>query len=131
MFGASGRWGGAAVAMLFLLRPVRLPAQTTQGSVSGRVVDRSTGQALPGARVIAIQLTTSFSSSTLSDAGGFFSLSALSPGTYRLRVEREGYQPQESYGQELAVASTLQIDFSLRPSSDLFGAQSDVVLMSD
>ncbi len=97
-------------------------AQTTQGLISGSLVNSVTGRPVTAASV-------SFSSETLSatgvyqaDAAGYFFLPLLSPGTYSVRATAAGYQTQELQQLELAVAGRIQIDFKLRPLSDVWEA---------
>jgi hypothetical protein len=97
-------------------------AQTTQGLISGRIVNSVTGRPVPGASV-------SFSSSTLvasgtfrSDASGYYFLPLLSAGTYTVRTTADAFQPQELQQLELPVAGRVQLDFRLRPLNDVWEA---------
>ena len=78
----------AAVLLLFLSAQQSLSAPAS-GSVRGRVVDRATGDALPGANVM-IQ-NTSIGAST--DLDGRFFLRAVPEGRQMLRVSYVGYIP--------------------------------------
>ena len=57
-----------------------------------------------------------------SDPGGFYFLPLLSAGTYSIRTTADGYQSQELEQLELQVAGRIQIDFKLRPLSDVWEA---------
>lgn len=57
-----------------------------------------------------------------SDADGYYYLLLLSPGTYRVRVTASGYQAQEVEELELPVAGRIELDFKLRPLSDVWEA---------
>ena len=99
-----------------------LLAQTTQGLISGSLVNSVTGRPIAAA-------TVSFTSETLSatgvyqaDSAGYFFLPLLSPGTYSVRATSAGYQTQELQQLELQVAGRIQIDFKLRPLSDVWEA---------
>ena len=95
--------------------------QTTQGLISGRLLNSVTGAAISGASVIAIGAGTS-EARTTSDRSGYFYLPLLSPATYRVQVMQTGYQTQEIQELTLAVAARLELDFLLRPLSDVWEA---------
>ncbi|PWT98892.1 MAG: hypothetical protein C5B51_28215, partial [Terriglobia bacterium] len=86
-------------------------AQTTQGLIGGSVVDSLSGNPLPKARVEAFSPTTNLAQSALTEKSGFFVLPLLSPGTYQIRVEADGYQGLQIDRLELAVAATLTLPF--------------------
>ena len=111
-----------ALALLCVAGVISLSAQTTQGLISGRVLNSVSGQP------VAIA-TVSYSSSTLAatgtyqtDSAGYYFLPLLSAGTYTIHVTAQGYQGQELQQLELAVAGRLQIEFRLRPLSDVWEA---------
>jgi hypothetical protein len=101
------------VASILPSGPIR--AQTTQGIITGRVVDSRTGAPLPGAAVGYRAYRTSDSGGALTDSRGFYSLPPLAPGFYTIRAELREYQARELQTLELNVAARLEIDFSLRP----------------
>ena len=96
-----------------------LDAQTTQGTISGRLLDSITGRPI-AARVE--YSTGSASGAAQSDADGYYNLPLLSPGTYRVRAGAAAYQSQEIQELELPVASRIELDFRLRPLSDVWEA---------
>ena len=96
-------------------------AQTTQGLISGRLLNSVTGRAIGGASIVAIGAGTS-EARTTSDASGYFYLPLLSPASYRVQVTQTGYQSQEIQELTLAVAARLELDFLLRPLSDVWEA---------
>jgi hypothetical protein len=115
-------WFGWAAAALCL---AAAHAQTTQGVIFGHVSDQQTGDAIASAKVTFFHRETDTSATAQSDASGNFAAPLLPPGTYRVRTEREGYQPQEVQGQELRVASTLEVNFEMRPARDVFGSETN------
>ena len=70
-------------------------AQTTQGLISGRLVDSRTGQPISGATIRYQSQATDAGETSRSDNGGFYNLPLLSPGLYSIRAEATGYQGQE------------------------------------
>lgn len=99
---------------------VSAPAQTTQALVSGRVLDAQDGTPLAGARIVYSARRDGQKGSAAAGAGGRYHLPMLSPGTYALRAEAAGYQAQEMHEVVLPVAGFLEIDFRLRPLSDVW-----------
>jgi hypothetical protein len=97
-----------------------LHAQTTQGLITGKVVDSQTGNPLPGTRIVAFNLATNLSQAAVAEDSGFYVLPLLSPGTYQVRAEAKGYQSLQVEQLELEVASSLTLPFRLRPLSDVF-----------
>ncbi len=104
---------------LFLLA-AGLRAQTTQGLISGRILDSVTGQAVEGADVTYSSAALSATGTLHSDASGYYFLPLLSAGTYTIRASGNKYQPQELQQLELPVAGRIQLDFHLRPLSDVW-----------
>src|SRR5258708_18935312 len=107
-------------AVLFALLSVCVLAQTTQGIISGRLVNSRTGRPIGGATVSCWNGEGLASGSAQSDQNGYYVLPLLSPGLYRVRAESGSYQSQEVQDVELAVASRLEIEFRMRPLSDVW-----------
>jgi len=68
-----------------------LNAQVSKGSISGSVVDAQ-GGAIGDATVTVISRDSNQSSSTTTDSDGFFRLSLLPPGKYRLEITKSGFR---------------------------------------
>ena len=113
-------WGCVAWVCLTWMGAASLHAQTTQGTISGRLLSSITGRPIAAA---AIEYSTgSASGSAASDSAGYYYLPLLSPGTYRVRVAAASYQSQEVQELELPVAGRIELDFRLRPLSDVWEA---------
>jgi len=99
-----------------------LNAQTTQGLISGRILNSVTGRPVEGASVNYSSSTLAASGTLRSDKLGYYFLPLLSAGTYTVRATSETYQPQELQQLELPVAGRVQLDFRLRPLNDVWEA---------
>src|ERR1019366_5470946 len=53
---------------------------------------------------------------------GLYSFSSLSPGRYAVTVSENSYQAQQALAVEVTVASRVELNFRLRPLSDLWEA---------
>jgi len=106
--------------LLLLLSAAAGFSQTTQGLISGRLVNSVTGARIAAASVSYFSATANFAGAATSDESGYYYLPLLSPGFYRVRVEASGYQSQEVQELELTVAARIELDFRLRPLSDVW-----------
>jgi hypothetical protein len=97
-----------------------LPAlgQTTQGIIAGRVTQLSSGQAIPAATISWTNTGTNARGTQRSSLSGDYALAPLSPGTYVLRVEADGFQARELHEVQVAVAGRIDLDFALRALSE-------------
>ena len=105
--------------VVWALGAATLAGQTTQGLISGRLVNSVTGRPVPNSTVSYSGSTTS-SGTVTSDADGYYYILQLSPGTYQIRAEAKNYQAQEVQELELPVASRIELDFRLRPLNDVW-----------
>jgi hypothetical protein len=110
----------ALLTLAVLIGISGLRAQTTQGLISGRILDSVSGQPVAGASVSYSSASLSASGTLHSDAAGYYFLPLLSAGTYNIRAGGDKYQPQELQQLELPVAGRIQLDFRLRPLSDVW-----------
>jgi hypothetical protein len=115
----------AGSLVVFLSASFWAAGQTTQCVISGGVIDSITGKQLPEAKIeywfrARPDDPQMLGGTALTDRKGFFILPLLSPGTYRIRASKTGYQSQEVNELQLFVASALRLDFPLRPASDVW-----------
>jgi hypothetical protein len=101
-----------------------LGAQTIRGTLTGTVTD-STGAIVPGATVTATNNSTGISDSTASNAQGTYTFPLVSPGTYQLAVELQGFKRYVRDGVVVEVAQTTRVDVSLQ-----IGAVSESILVT-
>jgi hypothetical protein len=106
--------------LLFLLCAAASISQTTQGLISGQLADSVTGRPVIAASVFYSSATSNLAGAASSDASGYYYLPLLSPGTYQIRVSAPAYQSQEVQELELTVAARIELDFRLRPLSDVW-----------
>src|SRR5260370_35745266 len=61
------------------------------GSIEGAITDASQA-GVPDAQVVLVQESTQFTQRSTSSEGGFFRITQLPPGQYRLEVSRSGFK---------------------------------------
>ena len=87
-------------------------AQSFQGSLRGRVVDRG-GSAAPSAKISLVDEGTAISRATLTTADGEYTFAAVNPSTYTVVAEAPGFKRMERRGLVLATQAALTVDLSL------------------
>ncbi|MGH7675800.1 MAG: TonB-dependent receptor [Gemmatimonadales bacterium] len=100
---------GAAALALALAGP--LAAQAT-GTVSGRVRDAATGQALPG-----VQVTVDDRQGATTDTAGRYRIREVRSGWHRLRAALIGYRPAARDSIQVQGGSGVIVDFALVPQA--------------
>jgi Carboxypeptidase regulatory-like domain len=85
-----------------------------KGAISGVVLD-TTGAAIPGAKVMLSGPTGT--NSTMSNASGVFVFSALIPGIYSVRVERQNFKASTVSNLQVLVDQTNSIRVTLEPGA--------------
>ena len=95
-------------------------AQSTQGLISGSILNSVSGQPLDAASITFTSEALSATGTYKSDSTGAYFLPMLSPGMYSVRATAAGFQSQELQQLELPVAGRIQIDFRMRPISDVW-----------
>jgi hypothetical protein len=105
--------GSVFVMLLTLTTGSRLMAQTYSGSIVGNVTDPS-GAGVPDTTITAKNVNTGIARTVKSDAVGAFRIGDLIPGSYTVRAEKAGFQADEASAMELTVASSLNVNFTLK-----------------
>jgi hypothetical protein len=82
--------------------------QTTNGLISGRVTD-STSAVVPGAHVRLLNDSISYAQSVEADSNGEFVFPSVLPGSYRVSVEKQGFEKYEKTGIELTATQRLSL----------------------
>src|ERR1700688_623998 len=98
--------------VFFSSYPAVLRAQSTNGSISGRVTDPSKA-VIADAKVAAINLGTNVRNEGATNDSGEYYLTNLPPGTYGIEIEKTGFQKLIKPDVILHVQDALAIDFEM------------------
>ena len=102
-----------SLATLMLATSFSAIAQTTTGTIQGRVAD-ATGSVVPAAKVtITNQATGVHQTLTTNSEGGFVQPYVL-PGDYTVSVEKEGFEKYVTTGIKLNVQQTVALEIALK-----------------
>jgi hypothetical protein len=112
--GTVGGWVRAAMVTLLLLAFDARGAHAQR--VDGQILDAESAAPIGGATLLLLNEQGSAVHRAVSDARGFFTLRAPTPGVYRIRASRLGYRDATSTSIDLV--STRERDVELRLSSD-------------
>ena len=99
-------------------------AQVISGQISGTVKDTA-GAAMPGVNVTVTDQQTSQQRTAVSDSSGFYLITNLPPGSYRVRVEQNGFKTWEQPDVPLNAGDRLSINPDLQ-----VGAVSETVTVT-
>src|SRR4029077_15987698 len=100
-----------ASVVAFAGLPAAGAAQTSTGSVRGYVTD-SAGNALEGARVVAVSVLSSTQREVATQGKGYYALLGLVPGEYDVTARQIGMAPQKIRARVL-VGGVYPLDFKL------------------
>ena len=101
------RLGALLAAAVFLC------AQEYRATITGTITD-SSGAAVPSARVSAINLQTSLTLKSETNAQGHYVIPYLLPGQYKVQVEHEGFKSYEQDSIELRVSDRIEVNAVLQ-----------------
>src|SRR5436309_3170123 len=108
---------GLALALIAcLLATTAALAQTSSGSVTGRITDGS-GGALPGVTVTATNPQTGFTRSAVTNAEGRYTFPALLIGTYNITAELSGFASLTTRNVEVQVATTRAVNMTMKQAA--------------
>ncbi len=107
------RWNVLLLSMLLAATsPVFAQGETTSAIV-GQVTD-ATHAALPGATVTITNQATGAKRSVTTNEAGRFDFPQLKPGNYSVKVEAEGFDPQQNSAVIAGLGQAQTVDFVLR-----------------
>src|SRR5271156_3402957 len=90
----------------------------------GTVLD-SSGSAVVGAKVTAVEESTGVVSPTTTNAQGYYSIKFIAPGTYDITVDQTGFSKLTKTGTIVPIDQAVRTDFSLKA-----GAETQTVTVS-
>src|SRR5256885_11585528 len=102
------------LAFVVIAAPAAL-AQTSTGSIRGYVTDAS-GAPVAGARVIAVNVSTSAQREASTQSNGFYTLIGLPPAEYDVTARQIGMAAQKAHVRVL-IAEVFPLDFKLAASA--------------
>jgi hypothetical protein len=115
----------AAVSLSFLCVVWMANAQGPVGTLNGTVTDPG-GAVVPGATVVATNVSTQVETNTTTTNTGTYTLPYLPAGTYTIRVTAPGFRTATAENVVLRVAQTQTVDVKLE-----VGAVTEQVVVSD
>jgi phosphatidate phosphatase APP1 len=92
--------------LLALVTSVGMLAQT--GQITGLVTDPSS-TAVPGAAVVVTNVATAVRHEVTTNDQGYYTVLFLSPGDYKIRVQKQGFKAAEHPAIKLDVAQIARI----------------------
>jgi hypothetical protein len=98
--------------LLLLCATTLTSAQSTNASISGRVIDPS-GRILPDADIQILNEATGVQYSNATNRFGIYTVPILPPGQYRVQVSRNGFKTIIKSGIVLNVQSAMELNFML------------------
>ncbi len=93
-----------------------LSGQSVSGSITGDVTD-STGAAVAGATITAINTATAVALTSKSNSSGSFSISNLISGTYKVLISAQGFKGVERPAVQVDIGSVVRLDSQLQVGS--------------
>src|SRR4029077_10034951 len=121
-----------ALVVLFLIsHSPALHAQSTNGSITGRVTDPSKAL-IADAKITAVNTATNFRYETTTNGSGEYYLTNLPPGPYQIEIEKPGFKKLIKPDVALHVQDAIEIDFemSLGPASETVTVESGAPLLN-
>src|SRR5581483_9042764 len=105
-----------SVFCLSILAGLTVPAfaQKDTGALVGTVLD-STGAAIPGAQVDAVNTATDYTYKAVTNTTGEYVISPVRVGTYKITVSANGFRSEMTPAVTLEVQQRARMDFTLQP----------------
>ena len=111
------------VLILFLISSIPIIGQT--GIISGKIVDKKTGETLPGVNIIL--KGTYYGAAT--DVNGNFKISAINPGSYTIEISLIGYKSVQLTGYQISSDQNKKINIELEETVLTLGQ--DVIVVGE
>jgi Carboxypeptidase regulatory-like domain len=107
--------GAVVAAVVFLLVPLS-PGQAVSATLLGNVTD-NTGAAVPNATMQILESNTGIVHGGATNENGLFTFPDLTPGTYTVTVESQGFKKETRANVDVVVNTTTRVDLVLQPGS--------------
>ena len=88
-------------------------AQIGTSTLTGRVTD-PTGAVVARVQVTVVQISTNFTSNTVTNEEGLYRVLSLQPGIYRVTFEAPGFKKAVRDNVELRTGDTLAVDMGMQ-----------------
>ncbi len=106
--------GVAVLLFAIFIFAAEARAQVSTGQISGTVKDAN-GATLPGAAVTVIDKQTTLERRTTADSDGFYLITNLPPGSYRVKVELNGFKSYTEDNIQLNTGDRVNVSPALTP----------------
>ena len=106
-----------ALSLVLLVLPLFPREAFAQGETTSAIVGQvsdASGAAVPGATVTIHNAETGLQRSGTTDDSGRFNFPQLKPGAYTVRVEAQGFEPQQNDAVTAGLGQKQTVDFNLR-----------------
>src|SRR2546429_8569425 len=113
-FANLGRWLLLGLVLLVVAAPAAT-SETSTGSIRGYVTD-SSGNAVAGARVVAVNPATTAQREVATQSNGFYAILGLVPAEYDVTARHIGMAPQKVHVRVL-IGEVFPLDFRLAASA--------------
>ena len=107
------------VPLLTALVLCLMQAATFAQEIRGRVVNRTTGLAVPGASMLLLNETGQVQKMAITDATGGYSIIAPSPGHYAFRVDASGYSRHDEPQFSVLAGRILELEIRIWDLTEL------------
>ncbi|MBC8164488.1 MAG: TonB-dependent receptor, partial [Bryobacteraceae bacterium] len=103
---------------IFILALLSLPlsAQRITSELAGTITDQSSG-AVPNARLSVVDENTKRRLAVQSDGGGSYRVAGLTPGSFEITVEADGFRTEKRTGVTLDVGQVRRLNIELQVGS--------------
>src|SRR5262245_60982937 len=102
----------AALAILCLLLPIGLIAQSVNGTVGGSVED-SSHALIPGVTVTLTNTGTGVVATTISNESGSYAFSSVPPGTYKVVASLPGFKTSTFSNVLVGTSAQVRMNFTM------------------
>src|SRR5207249_1804157 len=99
--------------LLFLALSLNAFSQSTNATVGGTVQD-ATGAFIPGVTITATNTGTGIVTTVISNEAGAYQFASLQPGTYDIKADLTGFQPEVAKAFQLGGAQQARLNFTLQ-----------------